>query len=528
MPHKYAQIAFTETVRQFQQEQNSRSGYARMDEGEDYNFLLSQNEAAFIEQRDSFYMASIGETGWPYLQHRGGPKGFLKILDAKTLGFADYSGNRQYVSAGNFRGNDRISLFFMDYPNQRRLKLMGRIEQVDESDWDTLAKLEDDTYGAMIERGFIIRIEAFDWNCPQHITPRYTEADVEKALCALTAENDALKLELTSQSTTTQKSIPALGDGEVPLVITAIHQLTPNIRSFELRHKEGHALPPFKAGAHLQIPVMLSDGTEATRFYSISSDPANRYRYEIAVLKETDGNGGSASVHAIFQLGLPLNCNLPQNYFELASGNEEAILIAGGIGITPIKSMAHQLVKARNFQLHYAGKSNASMAYLEELQEDFSGHLHVYASDRNERLDINKLLETAPKDSVFYICGPARLITAVQNTAKAKEIAPDRIKYEVFEAKISEQSRPLTIELARSGDKIEVSADQSVLDALLENGIQLPHSCKKGQCKSCITHVVGGLPEHNDHCLTPFERKDQSLMCPCVSRSQGDFLKLDL
>ena len=141
MAHKYAQLAFTDSVRAMQEEQNSRAGYASMDQGEDYNFLLSTVEADFIAQRDSFYMASVSETDWPYVQHRGGPKGFLKVLDASTLGFADYKGNRQYVSAGNFRNNDRVSIIFVDYPNKRRLKLMGRISQVAENDWQKLASL---------------------------------------------------------------------------------------------------------------------------------------------------------------------------------------------------------------------------------------------------------------------------------------------------------------------------------------------------------------------------------------------------
>jgi len=199
MAHKYAQLAFTKTVRAMQQEQNSRAGYASMDQGEDYNFLLSAVEAEFIAQRDSLYMASVSETNWPYVQHRGGPKGFLKVLDASTIGFADYKGNRQYVSAGNFRNNDRVALIFVDYPNKRRLKLMGRISQVAEDDWQTLASLEDDDYRAKVERGFVIKVEAFDWNCPQHITPRYSESEIESFITPLTKELSELKARLKEQ-----------------------------------------------------------------------------------------------------------------------------------------------------------------------------------------------------------------------------------------------------------------------------------------------------------------------------------------
>mgnify|MGYP001820200366 FL=1 len=178
MAHKFAEIAFTPTVRAIQSAEGSRASYARMDEGEDYNQLLTERESGFIAARDSFYMASVSETGWPYLQHRGGPAGFMKILDEHTLGFADYSGNRQYVSTGNFLSDDRVALFFMDYPNRRRLKLLGRVRTVGPEEADTLALLEDADYPAQVERAFVIQVEAFDWNCPQHITPRFTETEL--------------------------------------------------------------------------------------------------------------------------------------------------------------------------------------------------------------------------------------------------------------------------------------------------------------------------------------------------------------
>jgi predicted pyridoxine 5'-phosphate oxidase superfamily flavin-nucleotide-binding protein len=193
MGHKFAELAFTGAVKQVQQEQGSRKAYARMDEGEDSNYRLGEAEAEFITQRDSFYMASVSETDWPYLQHRGGPKGFLRILDEQTLGFADFRGNRQYVSMGNFQNNDRVSLFFMDYPNRRRLKLLGRVRLVEEQETDLLARLAMPEYRAHVERGFVIIVEAYDWNCPQHITPRYSESEVEALVAPLLAEITDLK-----------------------------------------------------------------------------------------------------------------------------------------------------------------------------------------------------------------------------------------------------------------------------------------------------------------------------------------------
>jgi predicted pyridoxine 5'-phosphate oxidase superfamily flavin-nucleotide-binding protein len=182
MAHKFAEIAFTRTVKQVQEDMGSRSGYASIETGPDRNNLLKERERTFIEARDSFYIASVSETGWPYIQHRGGPAGFLKVIDQSTIGFADYSGNRQYVTTGNVLDNDRVALFLMDYPNRRRLKLLGRMALVGPDQPSTLDDLQDDSYDAKVEKGMLIHVEAFDWNCPQHITPRYTQAEVEALL----------------------------------------------------------------------------------------------------------------------------------------------------------------------------------------------------------------------------------------------------------------------------------------------------------------------------------------------------------
>lgn len=178
MGHKFAEIAFTANVKNEQERSGSRRGYARMEYGDDNHDKLGANEAAFIAERDSFYMATVSETGWPYIQHRGGPAGFVRILDEKTIGFTDFVGNRQYVSLGNLQSNDRVSLFFMDYPNQTRLKLLGRVRLVGANESKLLEQLQVPDYRARVERGMIITIEGYDWNCTQHITPRFTQAQV--------------------------------------------------------------------------------------------------------------------------------------------------------------------------------------------------------------------------------------------------------------------------------------------------------------------------------------------------------------
>lgn len=181
MGHKFAELAFSENVKAEQDARGSRGGYARFEQGEDHHDVLGPQEAAFIGMRDSFYMATVSETGWPYVQHRGGPAGFLKVLDEKTIGFADFRGNRQYISVGNLKSDDRVSLFLMDYASKARLKILGRARVIEASDEETLKRLALPDYQAQVERGMLIGVEAFDWNCPQHITQRFTLAEIEAA-----------------------------------------------------------------------------------------------------------------------------------------------------------------------------------------------------------------------------------------------------------------------------------------------------------------------------------------------------------
>lgn len=167
---------------------------------------FTESEAAFIGARDSFYMATVSETGWPYVQHRGGPPGFLRVLDDKTLAFADYRGNRQYISTGNLAASDRAALILMDYPRRARLKIYAHVETLALGDDIELGeRVRDRDYNARPERIFRLRLEAFDWNCAQHITPRFTQAEISEAvrplqlrLAQLEQENEALRAQLAA------------------------------------------------------------------------------------------------------------------------------------------------------------------------------------------------------------------------------------------------------------------------------------------------------------------------------------------
>lgn len=184
MTSRYMDILFTPEVKREQEEQGSRSSYARQaGRGGTEPDKLGAKEVMFIAARDSFYLASVSASGWPYLQHRGGAPGFVKIIDERSIGFADFRGNRQYISLGNVATDQRVSLFFMDYVRRARLKVLGRLRPVDlAAEPDLSAMLIDEPYGATVERGLVIEVEAYDWNCPQHITPRYTQSEIEAIL----------------------------------------------------------------------------------------------------------------------------------------------------------------------------------------------------------------------------------------------------------------------------------------------------------------------------------------------------------
>ena len=170
-------IAFTNNVKAIQKQHGSRDSYANMEERGSWEDTITKQLADFIAERDSFYIATVNGEGQPYIQHRGGPKGFLKVIDDKTLGFADFRGNRQYISYGNLEENNKVCLFFMDYPNRARIKLWGTAE-VNEEDEALIKNLSVSDYKGIPERAFIIHVKAWDRNCPQHINPRYTHNEI--------------------------------------------------------------------------------------------------------------------------------------------------------------------------------------------------------------------------------------------------------------------------------------------------------------------------------------------------------------
>ncbi len=195
---RFAELAFTPQVKEEQEKHGSRDAYERVERSGAAGDRLGPQEQEFILERDGFYMGSTTETGWPYIQYRGGGAGFLHVLDDQTLAFADLRGNKQYISVGNLKHDNRVALFLMDYARQQRLKILGRVElhEGDAEARELIAKLRVAGEKTPMERAMVIRVEAFDWNCPQHIVPRYTEGELAEAVAPMRAKMVELEAEV--------------------------------------------------------------------------------------------------------------------------------------------------------------------------------------------------------------------------------------------------------------------------------------------------------------------------------------------
>ncbi|MGE3525261.1 MAG: 2Fe-2S iron-sulfur cluster-binding protein [Gemmatimonadales bacterium] len=301
------------------------------------------------------------------------------------------------------------------------------------------------------------------------------------------------------------------------------------IRSFELRDPGGADLPPFEAGAHLQVEVQLPDGRAGLRQYSLLGDPRDRGRYRIAVLLEAEGRGGSRFMHERVERGSILRAAGLENGFPLMLTADHSILIAGGIGITPILSMVRALAQAgRGFELHYAARTPARMAFREEIEALAGGTAHFYHThvEQPRPLDLEALLATPGPGAHAYVCGPPGLIRAVTSLGAEAGWPRGRIHSESFGPKRRAGDLPIEVCLERSALTLQVAPGETILDAILDAGVWAPSECRRGECASCMTRVVAGEPDHRDICLTPELQK--TYMCPCVSRAHSSHLTLDL
>lgn len=302
------------------------------------------------------------------------------------------------------------------------------------------------------------------------------------------------------------------------------------ICSYELVSADGSDLPAFSAGAH--IDVRLPDGL--TRQYSLCNDPAEVHRYVIGVLNEPNSRGGSRAMHEAVEEGDTLTIGAPRNNFALEPDADHSILLAGGIGITPILCMAQRLTTlGSSFELHYAARSRARMAFHDRIVESpfrRQTTFHLDDGPAAQKMDLAQLLAGPASGRHLYVCGPKGFMDAVLAAARLGGWAESRLHFEFFAGESSglPSDRAFEVQLASSGRVIEVAADHTVLKALALAGVEIPASCEQGVCGTCLTRVLHGQPDHRDFYLTKQEHVSNQLFLPCCSRSKSARLVLDL
>jgi ferredoxin-NADP reductase len=317
-----------------------------------------------------------------------------------------------------------------------------------------------------------------------------------------------------------------ISENTIKARVSAISQATPDISLFEFRPIEGE-FPSFSAGSH--IDLHLKNGL--IRSYSLTNAASEKHRYVIGVKKETLGRGGSRFIHEQLRLDDEATISTPRNNFSLCDVAPSSVLIAGGIGITPLRCMARYLEDlGKPWQLHYAARSRCSAAFVAELAE-FGSKVSFYfpadATSRAGRMDVNAIVAEAARDAHLYCCGPEAMLEAFKAACASRSPAETHVEH-FANAQSVEKLGEFEVVLARSGRTVRVPSGKSILDTLLELGIDAPYSCMEGVCSSCETRVLSGIPDHRDLILTNEEHAANDRMMICCSRSKSPSLVLEL
>ena len=321
------------------------------------------------------------------------------------------------------------------------------------------------------------------------------------------------------------------------LRVAEMRELNPLIRLIKLRADDGAALPGYTAGAHLRVQVELPDGSTNWRHYSLinlstradaCSAPAE---YVIAVRREDEGRGGSRFMHRRVHTGQLLIIESPKNEFPLREHRGSAVLVAGGIGVTPLVSMAAQrIAQQAPVRMHYAGRSRELMAFLPELQQLLGASLHVHADvEAGAPLDVEALLDACGDNDQLYVCGPKPMLDTLLARTQARGWTRERVHFEIFTAPtVTAGDHGFEVVLAQSGRSLTVPTGRSILDCLIDAGCDPMFDCKRGECGVCETPVIEGEIDHRDYVLGDRERSSGKVMQICISRCKGQRLVLDL
>jgi len=300
-----------------------------------------------------------------------------------------------------------------------------------------------------------------------------------------------------------------------------------DIISLELRSTDGSSLPAFDAGAHVDVYI----GDDVVRQYSLCNDPRETHRYVLGILRDPASRGGSVAVHRDFKVGKTITIGAPRNNFHLLENVGKSILVAGGIGITPLLSMAHRLSALdRDFALHYCVRSDARLAFRDEVkawQTDGRAFIHYDDGDPGQGFHLASSLMVPADDTHVYICGPTGFIDFVTNEAVAAKLDPSRIHVEHFSLAPSHSSDSFVVRTT-SGLEVEIPPDRSIADVLIDHGVDVPLLCEQGVCGTCLTPVLDGIPDHRDSCQSDDEKASNEQMTLCCSRAKSKHLLIDI
>jgi len=317
-------------------------------------------------------------------------------------------------------------------------------------------------------------------------------------------------------------------DETLKLVVTRRREQGHGVLVLDLADPSGGALPPFAAGAH--VDVHLGEGL--VRQYSLAGNPADRHVYRLGILRDPKSRGGSAAAHAKLHEGTEVEVGLPRNLFPLDGAADHTILIGGGIGITPMIAMAYELLEqGRSFALHYCGRARAACAFLDELAASpFQDRVHLHFDDEGvaQRLDLAAQVGPVKPGTHLYVCGPAGFMDWVIAEGERLGFPPGQIHREYFQAEIDGSGKEFTVIAQRSGKEVRVAEGQTIVDALGQVGIRVQVSCEQGVCGTCLCTVLEGTPDHRGVYLTDEEKADNDQILLCCSRAKSDVLILDL
>jgi len=314
------------------------------------------------------------------------------------------------------------------------------------------------------------------------------------------------------------------------LKVAAKKREADDIVSFELIDPAGEPLPRFTAGAHIDVEIAPG----LVRQYSLCNAPRERCRYLIGVLRERASRGGSTTLVDTVEPGSLVRTSEPRNHFALDLSATRVVLMAGGIGITPILCMAeHLAITSTPFELHYCTRSRARAAFFDRISRSpFSNRTCFYFDDapRSMQLDLSETLKQPGPGDHLYVCGPNGFIEAVLSGADRAGWRPEQLHKEFFTPTTDtpRADDAFEVEIASTGTRFTVPANRSVLDVLLANGIEIPMSCEQGVCGTCVTGVLNGVPDHRDMFMTDEEHARNDQFTPCCSRAKSDLLVLDL